>query len=162
VISRANKLAGGAIETSPKFLKYTGWHWDSFMKHIRSRVKDRGFDFKNHGKGAEQWNIEHRIPRAAYDFTDPSEIKRCWTPENVDVKTTNENEEKGNKLLPEEIMLVPPVLWPKAWGGVVPNEPTLLKVWELKLEREKEIKGANVDQRDGSDDDSDEDSDDSY
>jgi len=133
VLSASYKLISGRYETSPKFLKRTGW--GGFRKHMRQLVEAKGFDWKNHGNAPGQWNLEHRIPRSEYDFLDPEEIKRCWSAANLDVKSFEENEAKADAILPSEVKLVPECFWPKAWNGVMPDQSERLKIWEMARER---------------------------
>ena len=160
VLSAANSLISGKIEASPTFLQRTGWHHVAFRKHMRQLVEAKGFDLKNHGNAPGQWNIEHRIPRSAYDFLDPEEIKRCWSTANLDVKSFEENEAKADALLPEEVKLVPERFWPKAWAGVMPDESKRLEIWKLASARKvAEAAMKDEDSDEDSDVDSDEDSD---
>jgi hypothetical protein len=154
----SNHLISGKIETSPTFTRLTGWDHMAFRKHIRQLVDARRFDWKNHGNAPGRWNQEHRIPRAAYDFTDSEDIKRCWSRANLDVKTFEENETKADAILPEEVKMVPEQFWPKSWEGVMPDESKRLEI--RKLARERNTTEAAMDDPDDDSDSDDDDSDD--
>ena len=128
-------MISGRRETSPTFLDRTGWDHVAFREYMGQLVDTKGFDWKNHGNAPGQWNQEHRIPRAAYDFTDPEDIKRCWSRANLDVKTREENMAKDDAIIPSEVKMVPKQFWPKSWGGVMPDESKRLEIWKLAAAR---------------------------
>lgn len=64
------------------------------------------------------WSVDHRIPKSAYDHSDPEDVRRCWSKPNMQPMHVKANKEKINKLLPSEVAMVPKELWPKAWEGV--------------------------------------------
>ncbi len=69
--------------------------------------------------GARARNVwDHRIPKSAYDHSDPEDVRRCWSKPNMHPMHSTANKEKLTTLLPEEVAKVPQELWPKAWEGV--------------------------------------------
>lgn len=135
ILCASYKLISRLIATSPTFTRRTGWHHKAFLEHVLMRVHQGGHDWDNHGNSPGQWNLEHRIPRSAYNFRDPEDVKRCWASDNVDVKSFEENMAKDDALLPEEIRLVKPEHWPKAWNGVMPDDSKRLDIWKLASAR---------------------------
>lgn len=118
----AGTLVNGEIETSPTFKRHTGIHWTTFVAHMRNFVDKNGFEWRKHGNNPEEWNIDHLIPRSAYDFSYPDDVKRCWALENIDAKSFQQNVAKNEKLVMSEIVKVGVQNWPKSWNGVVPQE----------------------------------------
>jgi hypothetical protein len=43
------------------------------------------------------YHIDHIIPCCAFDHTDPEQIKKCWSPENLQWLPAHENQIKGGK-----------------------------------------------------------------
>jgi hypothetical protein len=146
ILSAAEKLISGRYETSPTFTRRTGWHHKAFLKHVLMRVNQSDFDWDNHGNAPGQWNLEHRIPRSAYDFSDPEEVKRCWAPDNVDVKSFEENEAKSDALLPDEIGMVNSSHWPKSWKGHFPDVSKRVEI--RKLSNARMLAEASMDMED--------------
>jgi hypothetical protein len=120
VKNAANKLISGVRDTSPTFVQRTSFRSEvHFLSHMRAMVKlIPGVKFGERDK----WNVEHRIPVQAYDFTDPEDMKRCWSPGNVRATTPTENMEKSIKIIDELCLEVGAERWPKAWGDRLRTE----------------------------------------
>lgn len=146
ILSASYKLISGRYETSPTFTRRTGWDHKAFLKHVLMRVNQSDFDWDHHGNAPGQWNLEHRIPRSAYDFSDPQEVKRCWAPDNVDVKSFEENEAKSDALLPDEIGMVNSSNWPKSWKGHFPDVSKRVEI--RKLSNARTLAEASMDMED--------------
>jgi len=82
--------------------------------HMREQLSD-GMTSSNYGS---VWSVDHRIPKSAYDHSDPEDVRRCWSKPNMRPMHLTANKEKLTRLLPEEVAKVPKELWPKAWEGV--------------------------------------------
>lgn len=46
----------------------------------------------------KEWHIDHIIPLASFDHTDPEQIRRAWAPENHQWLPATENQQKGASL----------------------------------------------------------------
>lgn len=88
-------------------------------EQLLSHFRESGVDIEEHGT---TWVVEHRIPIAVYDHSDPEEVKKCWSLENTTSASDFANRSKGFKILPEECLAVPVSKWPKGWNGVLPDE----------------------------------------
>ena len=146
ILCAAEHLISGERGSSPTFTRRTGWHHKAFLKHVLMRVNQSDFDWDHHGNAPGQWNLEHRIPRSAYDFSDPQEVKRCWAPDNVDVKSFEENEAKSDALLPDEIGMVNSSNWPKSWKGHFPDVSKRVEI--RKLSNARMLAEASMDMED--------------
>ena len=82
---------------------------------IDAQLKAKGLKWSDYGI---TWEIEHKIPQEMYDFSDPADVKRCWSFRNVHVMSPEENKAKGNKLLDEIAKDVPAEEYPASWNGV--------------------------------------------
>ena len=74
------------------FFSFTEFTWNEYIEHFE---KDPLFqNFKNRAN----IHIDHIIPCSAYDFTDPEEIKKCWSPRNLRLLPAKENSIKNNHI----------------------------------------------------------------
>jgi hypothetical protein len=64
-------------------------------KHLRSKFKP-GMTKQNHGK---VWHIDHIIPCAAFDLSDPKQQIKCFHYTNLQPLFAHENLSKGAKIL---------------------------------------------------------------
>jgi hypothetical protein len=108
----ARMMRGG---DSPKTIKATSFRSAADARaHMREQLSD-GMTTSNYGS---VWSVDHRIPKSAYDHSDPEDVRRCWSKPNMHPMHSTANKEKLTTLLPEEVAKVPQELWPKAWEGV--------------------------------------------
>ena len=70
----------------------------------------------------EKWEVEHAIPQEAYDFADPEDVKRCWSPDNVRGLKREDNMAKGVLILDDLCRRIGPEFYPADWEGKVPSE----------------------------------------
>ena len=72
-----------------------GYTLNDLMKHLESQFED-WMTWNNYG----EWEIEHIIPKDAFNFSKPEDIdfKRCWALENLQPMEAKENREKSNKI----------------------------------------------------------------
>jgi hypothetical protein len=83
---------------SKKTLELLGCSLKEARNYIQSQFKE-GMTWENHGyKG---WHIDHIIPCAAFDLTDPEQQKKCFHYTNLQPLWWNENLSKGSKILKE-------------------------------------------------------------
>jgi hypothetical protein len=85
---------------------------------VDAQLKAKGLKWSDY---AITWEVEHKIPQAMYDFSDPADVKRCWSFRNVHVMSPEENRAKDNKLLDEIVKDVPAEEYPASWNGVYPS-----------------------------------------
>ena len=108
----ARMMRGG---DSPSTIKATSFRSAADARaHMREQLSD-GMTTANYGS---MWSVDHRIPKSAYDHSDPEDVRRCWSKPNMRPMHSTANKEKLTRLLPEEVAKVPQELWPKAWEGV--------------------------------------------
>lgn len=65
-------------------------------EHLEKQFKD-GMTWENHGNNG--WHIDHIIPCASFDLTDPEQQKKCFHYTNLQPLWASENMSKGAKLL---------------------------------------------------------------
>ncbi len=118
IMCLANHLISGRCMTSPKFLQRTSFASEQEFFDVLEATFASGMDFKNHGA---VWEVEHKIPREAYDFDDPEDVKRCWSVKNVHVMTVAANDGKSWKLIDEYITSAGVENFPKAWNNKFPD-----------------------------------------
>ena len=64
--------------------------------HLESKFKE-GMSWENHG--SKGWHIDHIIPCASFDLSDPEEQKKCFHYTNLQPLWWYENMSKGDKIL---------------------------------------------------------------
>ena len=67
------------------------------------------------------WDIEHTIALIWYDHSDPEDVKRCWSKQNLRPMLARENSKKSYKIDDDTCRSVDPMFWPKAWNGRIPD-----------------------------------------
>jgi len=118
VMSLANNLLNRPSSKSPTFVARTSFKSEThFRAHIRKSFRP-GFTMANHGP---KWHIEHKVPVEAYDFANPVDVKRCWSPENVRTTTPQENTEKSFKIIDSLCGEVGAARFPLSWNGAIPT-----------------------------------------
>lgn len=115
--SMAYQLANGVHDSSPTFIERSGFvdqaSYIAHMQSSRSQVQD---------PSNESPHIDHKIPKEAYDHSDPDDVKRCWSPCNMHMLSAKDNRSKSWILVEEYILQVPPEFWPKSWNGKIPTQ----------------------------------------
>ena len=103
---------------------------------IDAQLKAKGLKWFDYGI---EWEVEHKIPQEMYDFSDPADVKRCWSFRNVHVMSPEENKAKGNKLLDEIVNDVPADEYPVSWNGVYPatEEAKQVKYAAIKAKKDQ-------------------------
>jgi len=114
----ANNLISGRSMTSPTFLERSSFTSEVQFFEVLEATFAPGMTLANHGP---VWEVEHKIPREAYDFDDPEDVKRCWSVKNVHTMTPTANKEKHWKLIDEYITAAGVENFPKAWNGQFPD-----------------------------------------
>jgi hypothetical protein len=120
ILSASNHLICGRRQTSPTFLERTALASENaFLAVVSASCAANGFDFDGHGV---VWELDHKIPREAYDFGNPDDVKRCWSASNLHAMTLSDNREKSWKLIDYWITSAGPSCFPAAWNGAPPTE----------------------------------------
>jgi len=65
-------------------------------EHLETQFKE-GMTWENHGN--DGWHIDHIIPCASFDLTDPEQQKKCFHYTNLQPLWAKENMSKGAKIL---------------------------------------------------------------
>jgi hypothetical protein len=62
------------------------------------------------------------IPEEAYDFDNPEDVLRCWSPANITAMTHHDNMEKSWKLTDHWIASAGPACYPRSWQNCPPTD----------------------------------------
>jgi len=111
-------ILSGHQDTSPTFTAATGWSADGFCQHMKAVVESGGPPMQWDDRSSFQ--IEHRIPKEAYDFTNAEDIRRCWSAANVSALTQKANSAKSWKIIDSECIAVGAMYYPASWGDQIP------------------------------------------
>jgi len=84
------------INKSEKCLDLIGCSVIFLKKHIESQFKD-GMNWENYGLYG--WHIDHIIPCASFDLTDPNQQKKCFHYTNLQPLWAKDNWKKKDKIL---------------------------------------------------------------
>jgi hypothetical protein len=79
--------------------KLVGYSLEELKNHIEKQFK-QGMNWGNHGIGDGKWNIDHKIPRTAFNFCSLNDLdfKRCWSLSNLQPLWSSDNIRKSNKI----------------------------------------------------------------
>ena len=74
-----------------------GYSVADLSAHLESLFQP-GMSWENYGRGG--WSIDHKIPQAAFNFSDPGhpDFKRCWALSNLQPMWEAENWAKGDSI----------------------------------------------------------------
>jgi len=72
----------------------TGLLYIDYIDYFKANYPAEFTDITIKGK----YHIDHIIPCAIYDFSNPDHIKKCWNPENLRIIPAKENMSKKDKL----------------------------------------------------------------
>ena len=92
----AVKNQGG--DKALKTIELIGCSIDHLRHHLES-LWTEGMNWDNYGFGEGKWNIDHIIPCASFDLTDPEQQKQCFHWTNLQPLWQPENQSKGDKIL---------------------------------------------------------------
>lgn len=109
LVNKLNRILHGG--SSPGFLVATTFDSeDDVLEHFGG----------NDGYTVD-WEVDHRIPRIAYDHSDPEDVVRCWSKANMRRLHPHENAVKLNTLIKSVVEAVPVEYWPKQWDSCMPT-----------------------------------------
>lgn len=79
-----------------------GCSLEEFIAHIEGKFQD-GMTWQNHGRWKfgepPKWHIDHVIPCAAFDLTDPEQQKACFHYKNLQPLWARDNLRKGDSII---------------------------------------------------------------
>ena len=87
---------------SGKSLELLGCSIIELKQHLEKQFKE-GMSWYNHGYGDHRWHIDHIIPCASFDLTDPNQQKKCFNYTNLQPLWHKDNIEKGCKILTKSL-----------------------------------------------------------
>lgn len=76
-----------------------GCNWSHLKAHIESQFK-RGMSWHNHG----EWHVDHIIPCASFDLSDPKQQRICFHFTNLQPLWARDNMSKSDKIPPNPQM----------------------------------------------------------
>ena len=76
-------------------IEFLGCSIQEARKHLEKQFKN-GMTWENHGNNG--WHIDHIIPCASFDLTDPEQQKKCFHYTNLQPLWAHENMSKGAKI----------------------------------------------------------------
>lgn len=91
--TRINKVIKNNVKCK-KTIDLLGIDIKGLWKHLESKFK-KGMTKENHGK----WHIDHIIPCALFDLSDPKQQAKCFHYTNLQPLWAHENLSKGAKIL---------------------------------------------------------------
>lgn len=94
--SRLSKAIKGHGEKSTKTLLLIGCTIPELKLHLEQRFK-QGMSWDNYG--LHGWHIDHIIPCASFDLSDPEQQRACFNFSNLQPLWASENLEKGDKVV---------------------------------------------------------------
>jgi len=95
--SRVNYALNGRKRTK-SVEQLLGCSIPDFVAHLESQWQP-GMSWDNYGLGDDSWHIDHIIPCAAFDLTDPQQQRECFHYTNCRPLWAEENLSKGARLL---------------------------------------------------------------
>tara|TARA_Y100000816_G_scaffold270725_1_gene234709 strand:- start:187 stop:921 length:735 start_codon:yes stop_codon:yes gene_type:complete len=99
-------------------------------EHFQRTLVGTGWTMDDRGT---KWCIEHAIARCWYDHSDPEDVLRCWSHENMYAGDKDAGTAKGVRILDSECIRAGANNWPKAWNGEMPSEEERQKMYDAKL-----------------------------
>ena len=90
-----------ALKTNQKStntMKLLGCSIEELKQHLEKQFKE-GMSWDNHGFDDNNWNIDHIIPCASFDFTKEEEQRKCFHYTNLQPMWSLENKKKGDKII---------------------------------------------------------------
>lgn len=80
-----------------KTMEMLGCSIPVFLNHLESLFKP-GMTWDNYGHGKDRWQMDHILPCAAFDLTDPEQQRKCFHYTNIQPMWMIDNIKKGCKL----------------------------------------------------------------
>lgn len=80
----------------------TGCSTRQLADHLESTFK-RGMTWENYGT---RWHVDHILPCASFDHTDPKQVAQCWHWTNLRALDAKKNMEKSDKITEPQMSLL--------------------------------------------------------
>jgi len=113
-------LLSGSREASPTFVQHTSFVNEAeFQNHMKESARGLGFTMDDYGV---KWVVDHIIPQQCFDFSNPADVKHCWSAANVRAYDPKENDEKSVLIIDELCREVGAACFPLSWNGATPTE----------------------------------------
>jgi len=90
---------------SQRTVALIGCSIEDFKIYIES-LFNVGMSWDNYGKGDDKWEIDHIIPLALFDLTNPNHTKRAFHFSNMQPLWCKENNAKRDKLTDSQFRLL--------------------------------------------------------
>jgi hypothetical protein len=91
---QALRLHGNGQKTN-SVLDLIGCTTEELVTHLEAQFKD-GMSWENHA--IDGWHIDHKLPCASFDLSDPEQQKACFHYTNLQPLWAAENQSKGTKV----------------------------------------------------------------
>jgi hypothetical protein len=107
IADRKRRRFKGIIETikrggSRSISSLTGCTANQLKRHLESGFK-RGMTWDNHGT---YWHVDHILPVASFDHTDPKQVAQCWHWTNLRPLDAKTNIRKGDRITHPQMQLL--------------------------------------------------------
>lgn len=90
---RVNEVITKSNKKCDSTLKLLGCSLETFLQYMRGQFTE-GMSWDNYGK----WHIDHIIPCASFDLTDPEQQRKCFHYTNLQPLWAEDNMKKGSKV----------------------------------------------------------------
>jgi hypothetical protein len=90
------RLAMCGSSKSKHTIELLGCSVEELKKHLEKQFTE-GMNWDNYGK--KGWHIDHILPCASFDLTDPEQQKRCFHYTNLQPLWAEDNYKKRDKIL---------------------------------------------------------------
>lgn len=93
------RLNGALVNNSKskRTLELLGCTVEELKKYLESQFTS-GMTWDNHGFGDDKWHIDHKIPCASFDLSDPKQQDICFNYTNLQPLWQIDNLRKGSKI----------------------------------------------------------------
>ena len=119
LMKAAQRVINNHAAKSPTLVAETAFVSEAAFRQNLSDQFVGVMEWSNYG---DEWEVDHIIPRQAYDHTNPADVKRCWAPINIRPLPPLENTEKSFTIIDSLCEQVGVAHFPLAWNGRIPNE----------------------------------------
>ena len=98
----AEIMSGTGTTKGASILKFVGCSESQLKTHIES-LFTKGIDWSNYGT---HWHVDHILPCASFDHTDPKQVAQCWHWTNLRPLCAKENIAKSDKITNPQLSLL--------------------------------------------------------
>ena len=82
-------------QKSDRTIKLLGCSFSELVSYLERQFKE-GMSWDNYGR--QGWHMDHIVPCAAFDLTDPDQQKKCFHYTNLQPLWAKDNLEKGPRM----------------------------------------------------------------